>query len=305
MSMQVLIVNDHLTIADLPNDTNSTVQITTTTTGKDGLAALALRDDWCAILAALHLPDMNGVAFLQEAASLSKAVPLLLVPDDAGLAETLQQANSCSIFRLVLETTPATILATILLDAVRQFRLLQQEHRFHEQIRQLTIIDPLTGCFSRIHLEATLKKELLRSIRYAHPLSIILCDIDALRGFNESFGHQVGDQILMGLAQTARIHTRQDIDIVSRWGEDAFLLVLVETPIRGAGRVASRLCEQFAARGYSIDGNQVFSTASFGVAGYSPEMPNRNTTIEDLLLTADRSLIQAKAAGGNQVLCCP
>jgi diguanylate cyclase (GGDEF)-like protein len=303
--MQILIVNDHLTIADLSGDTNSGVEITTTTTGKDGLAALAQCAEWCAVLVASKLPDMDGMAFLQETATLSEAIPLLLVPDGAELAQTLQQANSCSIFRIVPETTPAETLASIFLDAVKQFRLLQQEQRLREQINQLTIIDPLTGCFSRTHLEDTLKKELLRSIRYAHPLSIILCDIDALKGCNESFGHHVGDHLLKGFAQTAMHHIRRDIDTITRWGEDEFLLVLAETPLRGAGRVASRLCEQFAERGYASEGNQVFSTASFGVAGYSPEMPNRNTTIEDLLLAADRSLVQAKAAGGNQVLCCP
>lgn len=304
MNKQVLVVNDSLTMTHLPHNTVGELQITTVTTGKDGLTALAASSEWCAVLAASQLPDMNGLTFLREAAQISAATPLLLVPE-VELTATLHRANSLSIFRIVPENTATEILETILFDAARQFQLIHQEERLRERIKQLTIIDPLTGCYNRQYLQEQLKKELGRSIRYSHYLSVILCDIDTLQNVNEAFGHRVGDQLLTGFAQAAMQTLRQDIDTITRWGEDEFLLVLPETPIRGAGVVASRLREQFTNLGYTVGGHAVTSTASFGVACFAPEMPDRNTALDELLLIAGRCLLQAKATGGNQVLCCP
>ncbi len=304
MNTKILVVNDRLMLAQLPNTTEGKVQITTVTSGKEGLAALTDSSAWCAVLAASQLPDMNGLSFLREAASRSAAIPLLLVPEQE-LASVLHQANSTSVFRVVPENTPLDILETLLLDAAGQFRLIHQEQQLRERINQLTIIDPLTGCYNRMHLREHLEKELRRSIRYSHYLSVILCDIDTLKNVNEAFGNRVGDQLLSGFAQTAGQAIRQDIDTITRWGEDEFLLVLPETPIRGAGLVASRLCELFADLGYTSGGYAVNCTASFGVAGFAPELADRNTAVDELLLIAGRCLSQAKAAGGNQVLCCP
>jgi len=304
MNKQILVVNDTMNIAGLHNEPAGDLLITSAATGKDGLAALAISSDWCVVLAAAQLSDMNGLTFLQEAAALSGAIPLLLVAD-TDLGTAVHQANSHSFFRVIPESTPAEILKVILLDAARQFRLINQEKQLRERIKQLTVMDSLTGCYTRLHQQEHFAKELRRSIRYGHPVSIILCDIDALKEVNAAFGHRVGDQLLTGFAQTAMQLTRQDIDTITRWGEDEFLLILPETHIRGAGRVASRLREQFELLEYEASGHRVAATASFGVAGFTPELPERNTAPEDLLLIAERCLAQAKVSGGNQVLCCP
>jgi diguanylate cyclase (GGDEF)-like protein len=304
MPYQILIVNHRMQRADLPPEYSEKFNLVTAPNGKEGLAQLALTNNWSAVLVAADLEDISALAFLSQAATLSQAVAMLLVPDDQVL-DMLHLANSRSFFRVVPESTPGETLAKILFDAVRQYNLIHQDEDLWERMNQLTLIDPLTGCFSRLHLEEHLKKELTRSQRYGHHLSIILCDIDGLKGVNESFGHRIGDQVLTGFARMATQHIRRDIDTITRWGEDEFLLVLPETPIRGAGWVASRLREQITDSGCIQNGHLVSCTASFGVAGFSPERSGRNATIDDLLLIASRCLMQAKAAGGNQVLCCP
>jgi diguanylate cyclase (GGDEF)-like protein len=304
MRHSILIVNTQLQRPDLPSEYSEKFDLVTAADGKEGLARLALSSSWSVVLVAMDLADMSGLAFLSQAVTLSQAVPLLLVPDDQVLG-MLHFANSRSIFRVVPESTAGDTLARILLDAAHQYGLIHQEEDLWERMSQLTLIDPLTGCFSRLHLEEHLQKELARSLRYGHHLSVILCDIDGLKGVNESFGHRVGDQVLTGFAQMTLQHVRRDIDTVTRWGEDEFLLVLPETPIRGAGRVANRLREKFTESGRFQEGHLVSCTASFGVAGFVPERSSRNAAVDDLLLIAGRCLMQAKAAGGNQVLCCP
>lgn len=304
MRHQILIIPNELQRADLPQDSAEKFDLVIAADGKEGLARLALSSNWSAVLVAQDLADMSGISFLSQAATMSQAVMLLLVPD-AQVLEALHLANSRSLFRVVPESTSGETLASILLDAARQYGLIHQEEDLWERMTQLTLIDPLTGCFSRLHLEEHLKKELTRSQRYGHHLSIILCDIDGLKGVNESFGHRLGDQVLTTFARVAMQHVRRDIDTITRWGEDEFLLLLPETTIRGAGRVANRLREQFNESGNFQEGHLVSCTASFGVAGFAPERSSRNALIDDLLLIASRCLLQAKAAGGNQVLCCP
>lgn len=304
MRHQVLIVNNQLHRADLPPNHSGKFDLVTVSDGKEGLARLARSNNWCAMLVAMDPDDMSVLAFLSRAVTLTQAVPLVLAPDNR-LPEALQLANSHSLFRVVPESTSGDTLAKILLDAAHQFTLIHQEEDLWERMSKLTLIDPLTGCFSRLHLEDHLKKELARSLRYGHHLSVILCDIDGLKRVNESFGHRMGDQVLTTFADVAAQHLRQEIDTITRWGEDEFLLVLPETPIRGAGGVANRLRDQFFKAAGSLEGCQVKCTASFGVAGFVPEQSSRNAIVDDLLLIAGRCLMQAKAHGGNQVLCCP
>jgi len=304
MRHQILIVNHQMQIADLPPVSSEKFDLVTAADGKEGLAQLARSTDWSAMLIAMDLGDMSSMAFLSQAASLSQAIILILVPD-ALVLEALHFANNRSIFRVVPESTSGETLAKVLLDAVHQYSLIHQDETLWEGMSRLTQIDPLTGCFSRIHLEDHLKKELTRSSRYGHPISVILCDIDGLQGINESFGHRIGDQVLTNFVNLAMQFVRRDIDTITRWGGDQFLFVLPETPIRGAGRVANRLRDKFTASACVVNGHQVTCTASFGVAGFVPERSNRNATVDDLLLIAGRCLMQAKVAGGNQVLCCP
>lgn len=304
MPHQILVVNHHLHLAPLPPDAGRKFEVTTVADGREGLAQLALSDQWCGVMVASALPDMDSMAFIDQAATLAQAIPLLLVPDNQ-VTTALHLANSRSLFRVVPESTSGETLAAILLDTARQFGLIRQEQELWERIHHIALTDPLTGCLSRPHLEEVLRKELTRSLRYNHHLSVILCDIDGLKGVNESLGHRIGDRILTGFARMAMDTIRRDIDTITRWGEDEFLLVLPETPIRGGGRIASRMREQFAGLGCPLGGPQVSCTASFGVAGFTPDIADRNANLDDLLLIASRCLLQAKAAGGNQVLCCP
>ena len=305
MNRQILVVNHGLPIADLTSSIPRHYHLVNVTRGMEGLTLLGKSDGWGIVMAPFTLPDMEGISFLKEAAALSGAIPLLLTHDDTAVT-ALQQANSRSLFRVIPMSTPHKILRDILRDADDQYQLVQQELLLREKVELLSITDPLTGCYSRSYLQEHLSKELRRSIRYSHSLSVILCDIDALREVNDAYGYQVGDELLIGFAQLARQSLRQGIDTVTRWGEDEFLILLPETHIRGAGRVASRLQEQFVGLAcQTSQGQTINATISFGIAGFAPETPHRNTLADQLLLIANRCLMQAKAAGGSQILCCP
>ena len=305
MHEKILVVHDSLNIAALAGRVLAEWRITVTTTGRDGLKALAETNDWSAMLVATRLPDMEGMAFLAEAARISDAVPLLLTPD-ATLTAAVHAANSGSVFRVVPQSSPVEHIKAVIRDAVCQHQLIRGERELRARVEALTTRDALTGCRTRVWLHDHLDRELRRCVRYSHYLSVILCDLDGLKDINELFGMEAGDQVLAGFSRTAERIVRRDIDVVSRWGEDEFLLMLPETTIRGAGRLATRIQQKFATLDLrSADDQPIPAVASYGIAGFAPETPERNTSLEALVLIASRCLALAKSAGGKQVLCCP
>jgi diguanylate cyclase (GGDEF) domain len=302
MKPSILIINHHINLDSFLSKSSNIFDTTVVTSAQNGLDALSVPIPWKCILVAAHLPDMDGLELIEQARSISNAVPLLLVPDTQ-LAELLLLACNHAVFRVVPESASADILTAILLDGVRQFDLIQQEHRLLTRIEQLTITDPLTGCYTRLYIPALLQKELRRSIRYRHPLSVILCDFDGMARINEVFGHTIGDAVLSGFAEAASQIVRQDIDILARWGGDEFLVILPETPLSGAETVATRLRDRCGQLGFVVDNHTLKCSASFGISGFTPKNDDSIITAEDLLLHAEHCLYQAKAAGINQILC--
>lgn len=271
---------------------------------KDALATLAIPGPYSVVLVDAGLPGIDLGQFFKQMAETSSAVPILTV-EEQSVSETLNTANQLSIFRLLPQPCDPELLETVFYDATRQFKLINRERKLREKIQQLSSIDALTGCYTRTVLQERLPVELRRSIRYNHYLSIVFCDIDQLGAINETYGHRIGDRILTGVAQSALEIFRKDVDWITRWGEDEFLIVLPETPVRGAGIVAERLRQAVDKLAIESKSTSVHATISVGVTGYAPEAPDWNNTIETLLLVAGNCLKQAQSGGGNRVLVCP
>jgi len=171
----------------------------------------------------------------------------------------------------------------------------------NEEIRNLSITDPLTGIYNRGYLDERLPQEIKRSIRYKRFLSLILCDIDHFKSINDRFGHIAGDKVLIGFARCIVDSIRDQIDWSARYGGEEFLVVLPETDFVGAKHLSERLRVVVSKQLHSIDKEKIHITASFGVTGFSPEILTRNPSIDDMLNQVDRFLYKAKHNGRNRV----
>jgi diguanylate cyclase (GGDEF)-like protein len=164
--------------------------------------------------------------------------------------------------------------------------------------RRLSITDGLTQLYNSRHFYERLAQEAERSTRYAHPLSIVLMDIDRFKQTNDTHGHLAGDHILAGFAQAIRLCSR-GIDSAYRYGGEEFVMLLPETDLDAAKAVAERLRQTVETAVFApVPGVQVGVTASFGVAQYEPGL-DRAAFVQ----RADQALYEAKAAGRNRVVC--
>ncbi len=170
----------------------------------------------------------------------------------------------------------------------------------NEDIRKLSITDPLTGCFNRGHMMDRLPKELNRAKRYNHPLSIIMCDLDHFKKINDSCGHLGGDAVLKDFVECLNQGIRQGIDWVARYGGEEFVIVLYETGFDGAIALAERLRKSLGDRVVDIEDREVNVTASWGVAAFDPSQ-DEEISSDDMIREADKCLYQAKEEGRNRV----
>lgn len=171
-----------------------------------------------------------------------------------------------------------------------------------EEVRLLSMRDPLTGIYNRRYLEDRLHQEVKRSFRYERPISVIIFDIDHFKRVNDTWGHHAGDQVLKACAESVRRGVRENIDWPVRFGGEEFVVVLPETDLTGAVVVADRLRQRIAQIQTPVGNGAVSVTASFGVASFVPPDQKEDLSVADVLLErADHCLYRAKGEGRNRV----
>jgi diguanylate cyclase (GGDEF)-like protein len=159
----------------------------------------------------------------------------------------------------------------------------------NEQIKQMAITDPLTGCYNRRFFDEIGRREMQRHRRYGKPLAVVFVDINRFKYLNDRFGHDMGDTVLRTLGGMLRRHVRQS-DYVIRWGGDEFLLLLTCTVNEAAGK-AEELKTAFAVE-RDAAGLPAETGLSIGVA----EVENTAETLSNAIRLADSVMYRDKLA---------
>jgi diguanylate cyclase (GGDEF)-like protein len=162
------------------------------------------------------------------------------------------------------------------------------------QLEKLATTDTMTGLFNRGHFLSLAKAEWSRFQRYCRPLSVLMIDIDHFKTVNDRYGHAVGDEALIAVANACRTGKR-DPDIVGRLGGEEFAMLLPETDLPRAQIVADRLVKNVARHRLRAHNVHFTVTVSIGVAAATLSMPG----FEALLHAADQALYRAKSKGRN------
>ncbi len=190
------------------------------------------------------------------------------------------------------------------LERAEAFRALEKSQKelaeANEILEKLSTLDGLTGVPNRRRFDEVLNKEWQRSVRHSTSLSLIMIDIDFFKFYNDTYGHQGGDECLIRVAKALEGAARRETDLVARYGGEEFAVILPETGSKGAFEVAEALRAIIDTENIPHDSSKVCDhvTISVGVATWLPE---KGASPVQLLAAADQALYKSKEDGRNRV----
>lgn len=171
--------------------------------------------------------------------------------------------------------------------------------RLQKRLHTLAIHDPLTGIANRGYFDRQLAHEWARAMRSTEPTSLLIFDIDQFKLYNDSFGHQTGDECLITLCRAVTQQSRRVTDFFARYGGEEFVLILPGATTEEADNFAELLRHKVADLNIPHPSSQHGRvTISIGVATFSSTNP---ITTSQLIRHADSALYEAKASGRNKV----
>jgi two-component system, cell cycle response regulator len=191
-------------------------------------------------------------------------------------------------------------LTTQVTVAIRQSQLCCRLQTANQKLQKLAILDGLTGIANRRYFDLVLDKEWQRLAREQQPLSLILCDIDYFKAYNDTYGHQEGDRCLQKVAQVLQQSTRRPADLVARYGGEEFALILPHTSAPGALFLAHTIVRQLTQTALPHCQSQVSNVVTLSI-GIATKIPHSKQASSTIIETADNLLYKAKKAGRNQL----
>ncbi|EPR41072.1 response regulator receiver modulated diguanylate cyclase [Desulfovibrio sp. X2] len=290
----VLIVDDNPeNIEVLSASLGDEVEVLFATTGKDALE-LARTEQPDLILLDVMMPDMDGYRVCSELKSLPETIdiPVIFV---TALSQEEEETRGLDAGAIDYVTKP--ISPPIVRARVRNHLELK---RYRDVLRRLSAVDGLTGIANRRRFDEVLEAEWRRAQRTSSPLSMILCDIDHFKAYNDASGHLLGDECLRRVALALAAGVRRPADLVARWGGEEFACILPDTDHDGATKLAEKLRASVVALNLPHEASPTAPvvTASLGVATL---IPTADLPPHDLVQLADDALYYAKKAGRNRV----
>ena len=266
------------------------------------------------ILQDLIMPETDGFALIKEyrASALLKAVPVIVLSarEDPKLKAHAFAVGANDYMTKLPDRLE--MLARVRYHAAGHISRLQRDQAFrflresqrkladaNIELQKLAALDGLTGIANRRRFDEAMKYEWQRGCREPRPLSLIMCDVDCFKAYNDTYGHPAGDLCLKRTAAVLTEHLKRPADLVARYGGEEFAIVLPETSAEGALLVADACrahLENLAIEHTGWSGGIV--TLSLGVATLEP---SPELSYEELISRADQALYAAKQGGRNRV----
>jgi diguanylate cyclase (GGDEF)-like protein len=276
------------------------------------ISALALIDEitFDAILIDKNMPDGGGLGLLQTLRDRGNDVAILLMTAFANVESVVKALELEVSDYLEKPFTDISIVPRRVERAVEAARLRRENRKLVEQLRErnaelesLAVRDSLTKLYNHAFFQDSLRREFARARRAGTEIGLMLIDLDNFKAVNDTFGHPVGDDVLLafagllvGRSRAADLSFRlAKKDIAARYGGDEFALILPDTPKLGTLAKAERLCANVEKLEFKPELTQ---TISVGLAGFPDDADSPRGLVE----AADRAMYAAKRRGRNRIV---
>ena len=289
--VKVLLVEDNDIDSQLTQDllTEWSIEefkITRTKTLGEGLTLLS-RDRFDAVLLDLSLPDGFGLATVRQVHATSPSIPVVVLSGISDQSLALQAVQQGAQDYLVKGQGHPELLA-------RAVRYAIERKRAEEHLTYLAQYDHLTGLVNRSLFRDRLVQAMARSKRLQQPIGLMLLDLDRFKAVNDTFGHDMGDELLKTVSERLKACVRE-VDTVARMGGDEFTIILEGvTSEENILMVAKRITESIATP-FELKGQKISIGVSIGITIY----PQDDHPVDELLKHADTAMYRAKQQGGS------
>lgn len=260
-----------------------------------GLEAME-RNEHDVYLVDYHLGERNGLELLRQAQS-GKCLsgPTIMLTGHECLDVDVEAIKAGASDYLLKSQINTSLLERSIRYAIERAKTLETLHK-------LATYDELTGLYNRREMERLLSEGVNRYLRYQRPMALVMLDVDYFKIINDSYGHQVGDEVLRWLGAMLRATVRE-VDLTARYGGEELAVILPEMTRHEAFRMAERLRRHINAQPFTFTPNKKqpikFSiTVSLGVAA----LPEDAKSADSLIEAADRCLYEAKRQGRNRTV---
>jgi diguanylate cyclase (GGDEF)-like protein len=260
----------------------------------DGLQAMeALKEHkFDALVLDLYMPEHTGLEVIDAARKIDPDIQALILTGSASV-ETAVEALRAGVYDYLTKPLESmTSFELALSRALERRYLVNENKRLFEEIQRLAVTDSLTGLYNRHKLQDSLNTEVERAKRYNRPLSIIMVDMDELKGINDTYGHAAGDEALKVVAKSIERSIRK-VDLGTRFGGDEFIVLLPEADREEAASVAKRIRETIM--------EMEFESGKLSVSMGVVQWHEGFDTPKDFVHAVDEAMYLAKRSEGERL----
>jgi diguanylate cyclase (GGDEF)-like protein len=302
---RILLVDDDLVVRAKVSESleQDGFEVILAKNGDDGIAAYQeYRPDL--ILVDAVMPILDGFEFCEQLKNLGERLTPILMITSLDDNDSVDRAFASGATDYITKPINLSILRQRVRNLVRQSYLIKNQlselQQANQNLKLLANIDSLTKLSNRRDFDRYIEQEWERMQRSRLPLSLIMCDVDFFKNYNDKYLHPNGDKCLIKVAMALRNTVRRSGDLVARYGGEEFAVILPNTDALGAVSVAEKI--RLAVKDLQIthESSEIapYVTVSVGV---STIIPTHESEFQTLIDTADRALYQAKSQGRDRV----
>ncbi|MCK5695524.1 MAG: response regulator PleD [Desulfobacula sp.] len=243
------------------------------------------------------LPDGTGFDLLSKLNRMRSDIPVIFTLDKPNGHKGPEAISKGAFTYFIKEEISSTNILSIIYGTLEKTKITREVEDAQNRIVMISQKDYLTKLFNRRCFEQELTSEISKAKRYKLPLSILILDFDKLGAINENHGYVTGDTILTTCAALIQSMVRNN-DVVCRYGEEEFGIVLPNTALNGARMLTERIRKKIADYEFGKDSNVLKLTVSIGIVSY---VPKTDTDFPALVKKALDALTSAMDQGGNRI----